>query len=455
MPLVPIDTIKTWYRTDSWVYRHFSYLFTNPLWKKRVPSGFSVCPFFWLALFSLFVFRPFVFSFLVLRALVRVTRLSRAFRWVDDKFAAMWIKMGAEVNGPTGLPTLMSGVAFLIFVFCYIFGVLLEGAILAHATYAEIGILPFLYMPLTLAFALLGCGIYVAKNPHSECKPEVYLRVLSAGMLVVAAIIAPGAFWTVVSTPFVWLGGFLWDGVCLVGWAIAQAASFIWSIIVGICLGALAFVVMSPILIIAGLLVGAVAWLAFKYEYLLLPKVEGDAKGEVPNQAVTYQHTESDVIRIGIVSISNRVWNNLPRSIDSRGRAFARKSPLVTEWIKANLKPEWLKMSDDDILTNLRSHPDYPIIVDKVIGEFRAKESTRDAARKARQAKCAKITAAINKRLKQASWPIVWTSKQCWTFACLLWELAKSYKTRSCPYLIFTSEEDKQESRTGSKSSGN
>lgn len=64
MPLIALDRIKTWYQPDSLVFRSFQYLFINPLYVKRVPGGASVCAFFWAAMFSLFVFQPFIVPFL-------------------------------------------------------------------------------------------------------------------------------------------------------------------------------------------------------------------------------------------------------------------------------------------------------------------------------------------------------------------------------------------------------
>jgi len=58
--LVPENIVRQWYHKNSWVYRNFEYLFKNALWSKQVPEGFSVCPYFWLSLFSFFVFRPIV-----------------------------------------------------------------------------------------------------------------------------------------------------------------------------------------------------------------------------------------------------------------------------------------------------------------------------------------------------------------------------------------------------------
>ena len=57
--LVKRSIVEKWYQRDSWVYKQFSCLFSNPLWNKKIPNGFSVCPYFWLSLFSFFIFHPF------------------------------------------------------------------------------------------------------------------------------------------------------------------------------------------------------------------------------------------------------------------------------------------------------------------------------------------------------------------------------------------------------------
>jgi hypothetical protein len=58
--IVKKSIVEQWYVKTHPVYKNFAYLFQNPLWNRAVPTGFSVCPYFWLSLFSLTVFRPFV-----------------------------------------------------------------------------------------------------------------------------------------------------------------------------------------------------------------------------------------------------------------------------------------------------------------------------------------------------------------------------------------------------------
>ena len=57
--LVSQNIVNRWYNKNHWIYKQFAYLFKNPMWNKNIPSGFSVCPYFWLALFSAFLFKPF------------------------------------------------------------------------------------------------------------------------------------------------------------------------------------------------------------------------------------------------------------------------------------------------------------------------------------------------------------------------------------------------------------
>lgn len=56
--LVNEQKAKNWFKKDHPYYKDFAYLFSNPLWDKKVPSAFSLCPFFWFAMFSRLIFRP-------------------------------------------------------------------------------------------------------------------------------------------------------------------------------------------------------------------------------------------------------------------------------------------------------------------------------------------------------------------------------------------------------------
>jgi hypothetical protein len=59
--LISEKLVKEWYKKNSLVYKNFAYIFRNPLWKKSVPNGFSVCPYFWLSMIvGTFMFCAFV-----------------------------------------------------------------------------------------------------------------------------------------------------------------------------------------------------------------------------------------------------------------------------------------------------------------------------------------------------------------------------------------------------------
>ena len=60
MSLINEETMDKWFEKDHIIYKNFEYIFKNPLWDKKVPSGFSLCPYFWLS---------WIVGFLILRIL--------------------------------------------------------------------------------------------------------------------------------------------------------------------------------------------------------------------------------------------------------------------------------------------------------------------------------------------------------------------------------------------------
>jgi hypothetical protein len=57
MALVSEKIYSRWFEKNHWMYRQFSYLFDNPIWKRDVPACFSLCPYFWLSLVSFVLLR--------------------------------------------------------------------------------------------------------------------------------------------------------------------------------------------------------------------------------------------------------------------------------------------------------------------------------------------------------------------------------------------------------------
>jgi len=43
-------TYEKWFKQGHFIRRHFDYVYKNPLWDKRVPVNFSLCPYFWMSI---------------------------------------------------------------------------------------------------------------------------------------------------------------------------------------------------------------------------------------------------------------------------------------------------------------------------------------------------------------------------------------------------------------------
>jgi hypothetical protein len=121
--LVKRSIVEQWYKTNSWVYKNFSYLFQNPLWDVNIPKGFSVCPYFWLSIFSILIFKPFV-MFLT-RIVAPLGRMIGSPLKAADKFIITQLKnriigLKESYNSPPlpglAIVVLASGL-FLLFLF--------------------------------------------------------------------------------------------------------------------------------------------------------------------------------------------------------------------------------------------------------------------------------------------------------------------------------------------------
>jgi len=55
MALVSDKLIDRWLEEDSFVYKNFAYIYENPIWGKNIPSGYSLCPYFWMSIIIGFV----------------------------------------------------------------------------------------------------------------------------------------------------------------------------------------------------------------------------------------------------------------------------------------------------------------------------------------------------------------------------------------------------------------
>lgn len=229
--LVKKSIVEKWYQRDSWVFRNFSYLFSNPLWDKHVPNGFSVCPYFWLSLFSFLIFRPF-FVFPVRYLLAPIVRLfGRPARFVDRLSVKFnnWLFKFPDENPPPG-------VGFLLALLDLCFFVLLTFITFGSYAYISEGY-EYLgetsYAPFALWSGLSLLGLFSVIGLHkwiteSECKTMNYFWIWLAGFFVAALYFIPGdllslsqitasVVWILVSGAFIWLGSWAWTILSYIG----------------------------------------------------------------------------------------------------------------------------------------------------------------------------------------------------------------------------------------------
>jgi hypothetical protein len=211
MALVPKETYSAWFSRTSWPYKHFSYLFENPLWSKSVPKGFSLCPYIWLAIFSLLIFRPFVFLTLGVGRGVKALRLGRLMSY-SDRFFDWMFRM------EDGLPVLSTILGLSTFSMCI--GAMIIFVSMAVACWTA-GVFAAFTLPFILLVTLLFCLNYANKHDRDRCPVEIYVRVIALLCVICAFVFQPaGALYSFVHLPLAALAG--------IGHAIAAATTAIW-----------------------------------------------------------------------------------------------------------------------------------------------------------------------------------------------------------------------------------
>jgi hypothetical protein len=238
--LVSENIVKRWYQRDSWVYKHFSYLFSNPIWKKRVPQGFSVCPYFWMAIFSMLIFRPLVAAPIVYVILPILKLIGKPAYAVD---AFLWRKYMGDKEYQPGVGTAITlggvtlGVFAIYLVIAYVvWSFQLYNYVAGPETGSTLG--KFFFWSAQSFLALLATILVHKGATKSTCKTFYYLWVWAWVFFSAAVIIIPGELWQ--GTKFtvsgllsgvVYLAGLLWwvlkyVGVFLGTW-IWKIASFV------------------------------------------------------------------------------------------------------------------------------------------------------------------------------------------------------------------------------------
>ena len=199
--LVKKSIVEKWYQTDSWVYKNFAYLFQNPLWAKRIPNGFSVCPYFWLNIFSLLIFRPFI-VFPIQYFILPIMRLiGKPARIADEaifKFVKRILKGSADYAPGMGL---LAGLVFG-FLATMVVGIVIIGVVRGYQFYNYLTLThagTFVFWSMASFLALFGVIASHKAITKTECKTMYYLFLWLALFIPAAAFIVPAESWSLVS----------------------------------------------------------------------------------------------------------------------------------------------------------------------------------------------------------------------------------------------------------------
>ena len=238
MAFVSKSCIEEWFTTDSWVYKNFSYMFKNPIWNKRIPSGFSLCPYFWIALFSMCVFRPFFVPTIQVSAWI-VCKGFTPLRVIDR-----WINKTLDLGAPVGVG-LFIGLILLFVTGCVgAFTGLLVGAYFRYIHPTPLATCCFWYGFVNLV-AICTTGIYgrVHRRDANPCPVKWYSAVIFIASTIAFYVLDSEAVVGGVATigeSVAALGNALMGGVILIfkgifiglGWI----AAGIWFVLKVICL---------------------------------------------------------------------------------------------------------------------------------------------------------------------------------------------------------------------------
>jgi len=242
--LVKRSIVEKWYQRDSWVYQNFAYLFQNPLWTKKIPQGFSVCPYFWLNIFSFFIFRPFFVCPIqyLIRPLIKL--FGRPAHAIDKglyKFVKFTRLAGTYQKTPPALRNNLdedyfSGVGTLMFL-TLILAVSGIGAIATIVLRAICHFYPYISTTNLGTFSFWSIGSFMLlwsiiaihkKITDTECKTMNYLWVWVTLFSIGIAIFIPNEFAQGFSIFFRSIGHLL-STLCSYAWEIiCFFATWIW-----------------------------------------------------------------------------------------------------------------------------------------------------------------------------------------------------------------------------------
>lgn len=209
MAFVSKDCIDAWFSTDSWVYKGFAYLFQNPLWNKRVPRGFSLCPYFWISIFSILLFKPFIVPALLLLGKITrglITLIGRPALWFDELIRKT---CKLETSAGTGLGILLFALVSIpvLLSLCYI--------VWLKFTALSLMVEALIIFGVSNIAIVIGTSIYTSKNKYNEdrCKAELYALTYFI-ISVIGLCNVPGVEWQYYLSV---TGDFIWAFICMIG----------------------------------------------------------------------------------------------------------------------------------------------------------------------------------------------------------------------------------------------
>lgn len=433
MPLVPSNTVSRWYRKDSWVYRNFTYLFKNQLWNKDVPTGFSLCPYFWLALFSMTVFRVFVGAVLLTRMLFKP--FGNLLGKMDHFLATSFGGKVSEGSIP-GVPTFIT--ALIAFAGCSgIYGAV-KGAIALITSYTAAGALPALFIPFGLVVLGIVCGCYYSATQYrnNRCKVEYYLRI---GLILGLCL----GYWTMpneLTEATVGIGYLFWELIRTLGHFLYHTIlGNVWHFIVYCCSGVYHSIV-DHLVFIGSAIVGVLLMSIFGYATSAY--IFTEEKREAAEKRKALRDKATSILK----EIAHDAWgadnfnNHASRNRDY-WKAYIWSVPEAVA-LAYHLAQQG-KVSDDAYNTIIERAK--KAALDTLEFELKLKQQHDVKTGPSASEMCHKVStklayvcelmAYIPRQLVNG---LIWLFKELWTFTCLMFSLIKAKKQGACPYLKFT-----------------
>lgn len=432
MPLVSLNTVNRWYKKDSWVYKNFTYLFKNPLWDKTVPSGFSLCPYFWLALFALTLFRVFVYAILGVRL------LSKPFGSLLEKTDGFFRRaFNCQVDVPA-VPTLVCTV--LVGAFLGIVWVLFEGASIIYHSYAASETLSAIILPIGLLIVAIPCWMYYAetKDLQDRCRVEYYLRIATIFAVVAALYFQYDNFIEVAKFPF----QLLWAMLVVVWDFIVQIPGWIWYGITVTChaiyhaLIGVIFIMLYSIGTIVGLTILGI------FADKMYVASEGYQERKVEKQKVDTVECQAKHI-LNVFGRQCFEFDKMDRHESRSYHFWSRYLYSVPEAVGLayEIARSGREVNDADFArARAAGHNTYNIQLQRDIAASKRRDQICNVISKGAEWLYHKIViVAIPFRwfFRHLFSKTAWVAKEIWTFFCLLFSLIKSRKQGVCPYLRF------------------